>query len=101
MREVVNSLQMSVMKYHVGTSDYPASRNEQTLVQQVEQLKMQIQTANKHRQKVIKYKWSDWLVLLNNSRRLYIHHHHANTLMLDIDIARKKLIIAFVCVYKC
>ena len=53
MREVVNSLQMSVMRYNLGSGgDYPASQNEQNLIQQVEQLKLQLSNASERSQKV-------------------------------------------------
>lgn len=53
MREVVNSLQMSVMKFNLGTGEIPASPNEQDLIQQVEQLKLQLIDASERSQKVV------------------------------------------------
>lgn len=48
MREIVNNLQMSVLRYQLGTGEYPATPTEQAMTQEIEQLKLRAKQANQH-----------------------------------------------------
>lgn len=44
----MNNLQMSVLRYQLGTGEYPATPTEQAMTQEIEQLKLRAKQANQH-----------------------------------------------------
>ena len=53
MREVVHSMQISLLRHQLNAGEYPVSPLEQSLTQRVEDLTLQLKLANQRSVKVI------------------------------------------------